>query len=265
MKTCKIITLLSAIFLLLLSLLTAVSVMFSSTIDPIFEELLLKVTLAGGLLILGLLLLILFVVICVKKISVEKVFAIYSVLVMVGFSLISVAAFRGYDSVSQIACYADYNNSETALEQYLPYRSLIKKKSAPNYMYEVTGLEADRGIKYLKAFNAATGSTYYCAEYLESKSPLLNLKFKLDRSEASPFNDYSVEVESAPITKELNGVEYKLYVEDNSCAVLISEKNKTYYAYCLDIDLIGIDIEDFEKTAVEQYALTKDFFLQEYQ
>lgn len=268
MKKIRLLSLLTTVLSVVLSIVLFFIFICSSTYETNFSGILAPVIICKALLIVGISSFIFFIlsfIIAKKQYDSKKLTKIFISGLSIGLLLTIVFAIKGYTS-EKIFHYNSWDDDEihAEYEQYLPYNDLFKAMPEMKNNYEVGKTYADLGIKYVYSDdisfndNLLTISPNYKAEYFTSKDHFLNYKFILDRTVPLPSNDLTVDVDSKPVSGEIDGIHYNLYVQDDNYAIAISNKKGVFYSYLEDIEGLNISTDDFIETAVKQYHLMQN-------
>ncbi len=266
MKISKRIVAASAIFFAVLSVTLFISILFKTSIDPVFSEfvfLLNSVRICFAMCLAFIILAILLSVVKSEFFTVEKIFSLFSVIICVGIVVFSFSVYSGYNSEWEVWINSDNTRPDVNVNKYLPYKSEIEKVNSEESCYQISKSYAD-GVVYIDIFNDVYKSVDYAIEYFEIKDKVLNYKFITDREVPSVFNDYDCDVYGEATVGEINGIDYKLYIDGNNYVVAIKGAKYGYYASLYESDVIGVSPEAFIETAVEQFGAMQELAKTDY-
>lgn len=260
MKISKRIVIFSMLLFLILSVSLFITLLFKSTVDADFEDFLLLLNPIKVFLLMFVLFLVLLVFINKEQriaLNVERIFLVFSVILYSGLFFTGLSAFLGYNSRSGVFCSSEINWVDSNVESYLPYNEVFKKNNYDDVYYEVSKTSVN-GMVYLHAINDVMHGIDYEAEYFDSSSSLMNIKFVMDRTVDSVFNDFDAEVSGECITEVIDGVECDVYIDNNDYYLVVSDRSSSFFVSVTDNEGLIVSLDDFKHNAIEQFNLMKE-------
>ena len=132
------------------------------------------------------------------------------------------------------------------------------------YSCYVPDLSIKENSNYIQEFfpyhnisdSSINGVVNYTADYFQSISPFMNIKFYLDKGIILPSDLIYVDAYTQQEKIEINGVKINLFTKDNStdCGLFIRKGNKAIYAEVDNVYKAGVSNEDFAKEVINQFV-----------
>lgn len=260
MKVSKRLIIASALFFGALAVILFLAMLFKTSIDPILSEFIFLLDATRICFAVFALLIIIFIAMSVDKkrfFSTEKAFTIFVALILSAVTIFSLDLYNCYSSDWESWIDSDNFKLADEAEKFLPYKSEIEKVDSDKAYYQVTKHNA-KGVVYIDIYNDVFGTVDYSVEYFEIKDKILNYKFIVDREIPSVFNDYDCEVYGESTEGQLDGISYKLYVDENDYTLIVKDSDYGYYSYLDNADILGVTPESFVETSINQFYIVQN-------
>lgn len=163
---------------------------------------------------------------------------------------VAVSAFASGTAYEEIAWGEDgTKNMPESVQELFPYFYQNNR----NYSSYNVNYSHFAGTDYVNIW----GASYYDAEYFSSTSPFMNLQFWMEKAFVTPFSSIATVVDSEGTEKTVDGISLISYADGDTYAVRIDGVFSTFYVYLSGARIYDESLEDFEKTAVQQYHLIR--------
>lgn len=253
MKTAKIIIVISSVIFFMISLVLFSVTLFIPIEDEYLGRFLLFINPARVFVLMSLCFVVLFLILCTNKgvsFSLEKVFVAFVSIIYIGFLVATIFAIEG--NFSRHGTWIGISDeSINEVNEYLPYHNAYVSSEEDAY-FEVSKMY-DNSSVFVYAINDIPYRFEYEAEYFESEIWFLNIKFMLDRTMPTIFNDFDPKFMGTVKEGESEGIKYKVYVYCDDYAVGIGGINYGYFSIIKNSDEFSITVDDFVETAIEQF------------
>lgn len=179
---------------------------------------------------------------------------IVCLLSIVGFCCLTVFS---YNSV--YSCYTpDLSVEENYeyIQKFFPYHDITENQDSIDIETSVM-LGTKRIIVSSYGNSSTNGVLNYTADYFESISPFMNLKFYLDKGVILPSDLMYVNAFTQQKKIEIDGVKITLFTKDNSTdyGLFIRKGNEAIYAEVDNVYNAEASYEDFAKVIINQFDL----------
>ncbi len=164
-------------------------------------------------------------------------------------------SFVCYNSATRYDWYIPKNVAENPdlIQEQFPYHDVTQEDDEDFCVSHILG--TSYYTFDVRGYTQEQQNIYYKAEYFESISPFMNLKYYLEKGRISFSELKYIGAFTKTEKVTVNGVEVTVFTNQNSydIAVYISDFNKAFYAE-LDNDFSNpINSEEFIATAIEQF------------
>ncbi len=166
----------------------------------------------------------------------------------------------GYNGITFYDGYTPQNlidNNKVFIQQFFPYCDVNEEESKVDISASHT-----TGVDYIRFYSrgAYENDTYltYEAEYFETYSCFMNLKFYLERGILSFSDMMYVNSFTDCETKRIDGMKVTVFTKENSTdiGVFISKGNRAIYAeFNSLLNAASVELEDFVGTVAAQFEL----------
>ena len=177
-------------------------------------------------------------------------------------SLLSIVVFCcltifSYNSV--YSCYTpnlSIEENSDYIQKFFPYHNITENQDSIDIETSVM-LGTKRIIVSSYGDSSTNGMLNYTADYFESISPFMNLKFYLDKGVILPSDLIYVGAFTQQKKIEIDGVKITLFTKGNSTdyGTFIRKGNKAIYAEVDNVYNAEISHEDFAKVIINQFEL----------